>query len=39
MIEVNKYVEGKILMEVVKINGENLFDMFFRFLIEEKSKI
>ncbi|HBG5260670.1 TPA: amidohydrolase family protein [Clostridioides difficile] len=39
MTEVNKYVEGKTLMEVAKINGENPFDTFFRLLIEEKSKI
>ncbi|HBF0184099.1 TPA: D-aminoacylase [Clostridioides difficile] len=39
MTEANKYVEGKTLMEVAKINGENPFDTFFRLLIEEKSKI
>ncbi|HFH0218263.1 TPA: amidohydrolase family protein [Clostridioides difficile] len=39
MTEANKYVEGKTLMEVTKINGENPFDTFFRLLIEEKSKI
>ncbi|SJQ23190.1 N-acyl-D-amino-acid deacylase family protein [Clostridioides difficile] len=39
MTEANKYVEGKTLMEVDKINGENPFDTFFRLLIEEKSKI
>ncbi|HBG5344612.1 TPA: D-aminoacylase [Clostridioides difficile] len=39
MTKANKYVEGKTLMEVAKINGENPFDTFFRLLIEEKSKI
>ncbi len=38
MTEANKYVEGKTLMEVAKINGENPFDTFFRLLIEEKVK-
>lgn len=39
MTEKNKYVEGKKLSEVAKMNEEDPFDTFFRLLIEEKSKI